>query len=337
MYREPVPELPPLGAARVFEVAARHLSFTAAAKELGVTQAAVSHQIKALEDWLGLRLFRRLPRRLLLTDEGQTYARALREVFDRLAAATTRITSGAGRTILTVSVVPSFGARWLVPRLGRFQAAHPGIDVRVAPSLLPADFGRDGVDVAIRFGHGRYTGLRTDELLRDEMFPVCAPALRHGPKGLRRPADLARFTLLHDEAHDDWARWLRLAGQSGVDAARGPIFTDASMLLQAAIEGQGVALGRRVLAEAELGAGRLVRPFPESLPVDRRYFVVSPEMRADEPKIAAFRTWVMAEAQAARKGGGGDADAAGPRLTRRRRAATPRSPRPRAPGGRARR
>src|SRR6185503_496468 len=152
--------LPPLNALRVFEAAARHLSFTRAAVELSVTQAAVSHQVKALETHLGFPLFRREPRRLLLTDQGQLYGQALRDVFGRLHEATARVLAPAGRQLLTISVIPSFAARWLVPRLGRLQALAPEIDVRVAPSREPADFGADGVDVGIRFGFGRYPGLR---------------------------------------------------------------------------------------------------------------------------------------------------------------------------------
>jgi LysR family transcriptional regulator, glycine cleavage system transcriptional activator len=285
--------LPSLNAARAFEAAARHLSFTRAAAELHVTQAAVSHQVKALESQLSLRLFRRAPRRLLLTDEGQAYAQELSAIFARLAEATARLRAPDARRTLTISVLPSFAARWLVPRLGRFTARHPEIDVRVAPENAPADFARGDVDMGIRFGTGRYPGLRTDRLFGDEIFPVCSPRLL---RRLRRPADLRRHVLLHDERHDDWRGWLAAARVTGVDPARGPIFTDASMLVSAAVAGQGVAMARRVLAEDELAAGRLVRPFALALPSERAYYVVSPRATAAQPKIAAFREWLRDEA-----------------------------------------
>jgi LysR family glycine cleavage system transcriptional activator len=289
-------DLPPLNAARAFEAAARHLSFTRAAAELFVTQAAISHQVKALEEHLGLKLFRRLPRRVLLTDEGQRYARALTDAFTRLADATARLHAPVQRRILTVSVLPSFAARWLVPRLGRFRAQHPNIDVRLAPQTEPADFAHDDVDIGIRFGLGRYPGLRTDRLLGDETFPVCSPRLCRGRRALRSAADLRHHVLLHDERHDEWRAWLLAAGVTDVDATRGPIFTDASMLVQAAVEGQGVALARRVLAEEELARGNLVRPFALSLPSARAYFVVAPRATAEQPKNRVFRDWLLEEA-----------------------------------------
>jgi LysR family glycine cleavage system transcriptional activator len=255
---------------------------------------------------VGVKLFRRQPRRLLLTDEGQAYAHALTDVFARLARATARLREpeAARRRLLTVSVLPSFAARWLVPRLGRFRKRHPEIDVRVSPQAAAADFANDDVDVGIRYGGGRYPGLRTDRLLDDELFPVCSPAARRGKHALRRPRDLRHHVLLHDETHDDWRTWLAAAGlgtEDGVDAARGPIFIDASMLIEAAMGGQGVALGRRVLVEDELRSGRLVRPFGVelTLPSDRAYFVVAPKATAEQPRIKAFREWLLEEARAA--------------------------------------
>jgi LysR family glycine cleavage system transcriptional activator len=293
-------ELPPLNALRAFEAAARHLSFTRAAAELFVTQAAVSHQMKALESHVGVKLFRRLPRRLLLTDEGQAYAREVSDAFTRLAAATARLREPDARAarLLTVSVVPSFAARWLVPRLGRFRRRHPEIDVRVSPQSEAADFARDDVDVGIRYGGGRYPGLRSDRLLDDELFPVCSPRLA---AKLRTPRDLRHQVLLHDETHEDWRTWLTSAGVAGeVDASRGPIFTDASMLLEAATGGQGVALGRRVLAGDALARGRIVRAFPRvpALPSNRAYFVVAPRATAEQARIRAFREWLLEEAGA---------------------------------------
>lgn len=290
--------LPPLTALRAFEAAARHLSFTRAAAELHVTQTAISHQIKTLEAHLGLRLFRRLPRALLLTEEGQTYLPAVRAAFDQIAAATERLTtSGSGGT-LTVSVLPSFAAKWLVPRLGRFRADHPEIDLRISATWHLVDFAREDVDLAIRLGRGVYPGLHVDRLLGEETFPVCSPALIGGSRPLKAPADLGKHTLLHDDATRTWRLWLEVAGVSDVDPERGPIFNDSSMLLQAAIDGQGVALGRSALVAADLAAGRLVKPFDVVLPFDLAYYLVCPEASADRPKIVAFRDWLLAEARA---------------------------------------
>jgi LysR family transcriptional regulator, glycine cleavage system transcriptional activator len=297
--------LPPLNALVAFEAAARHLSFTRAARELHVTQAAVSHQIKALEDDLGVRLFQRLNRALLLSDEGQRLLPAVREALDRIDEASRSLRGVATPRTLRVSAVPSFTARWLVPRLGRFREAHPDIDVLIAPTAELADFARGDADVGIRYGRGVYPGLRADRLLDEEMFPVCSPALLQGPRPLGAPADLRHAVLLHDEVHDDWRSWLLAAGVTGVDATRGPVFVDSSMLVQAAAEGLGVALARRRLAAAEMAAGRLVRLFDISLPVEFAYYVVSPEGTADRPKIRAFREWLLKEAAQDSGGAGG--------------------------------
>jgi LysR family glycine cleavage system transcriptional activator len=290
--------LPPLNALRAFEAAARHLSFTRAADELHVTQTAISHQIKALEERLGVRLFRRLPRGLLLTEEAQRYLPPVRDAFDRIAAATEQLAAGGAGGRLTVSVLPSFAAKWLVPRLGRFRATQPDLDLRISASSQLVDFARDDVDVAIRMGRGHYPGLRVDRLFGESMVPVCAPELLTGAHPLRRPEDLRHHVLLHDDDHTGWQLWLELAGVAGVDPRRGPIFTDSAMVVQAAAEGQGVALARRVLAAGDLAAGRLVQPFEVSLPHDLAYYLVSPEATAEQPRIRAFRAWLLAEAEA---------------------------------------
>jgi LysR family glycine cleavage system transcriptional activator len=290
--------LPPLNALRAFEAAARHLSFTRAADELHVTQTAISHQIKGLEERLGVRLFRRLPRGLLLTEEAQRYLPPVRDAFDRIAAATAQLAAGSSSGTLTVSVLPSFAAKWLVPRLGRFRATHPDLDLRISASSQLVDFARDDVDVAIRIGRGRYPGLRVDRLFGESMVPVCAPELLTGAHPLRRPEDLRHHVLLHDDDHTGWQLWLELAGVEGVDPRRGPIFTDSAMVVQAAAEGQGVALARSVLAAGDLAAGRLVQPFEVSVPQDLAYYLVSPEATAEQPRITAFRSWLLAEAEA---------------------------------------
>lgn len=293
--------IPPLNALRAFEAAARHLSFAKAADELGVTPAAISHQVRLLEEHLGTPLFRRLTRRVLLTDAGQTALPLLTDGFDRLAEAVMRIRSRCASGPLTVSVAPSFAAKWLVPRLERFRAAHPDIDVRISPSMALTDFRRDDVDIAVRFGRGRYPGLRVDALFSESVTPLCSPKLLDGPHPLTRPADLEHHTLLHDDSAfaigpiPDWPMWLRLAGCAHIDGGRGPRFGYAEHALQAAVEGHGVVLGRQSLARADLAAGRLVRPFLLSLPMEFAYYMVRPDDGEDPPKVAAFRRWVLDE------------------------------------------
>ena len=290
-----VERLPPLNAVRAFEAAARHLSFTRAAEELHVTQSAISHQVKALEEYLGLKLFHRLNRALVLSEEGREYLPTVRRVFDQLYEATKRLTESGGRGKLTVSALPSFAARWLVPRLGRFGKLYPDIDIRLMPTAQLVDFVRDEVDVGIRYGRGRYPGLRVDRLMDEDVFPVCSPVLLGGSHPLQTPADLKHHILMHDDGHGDWRTWLLSAGVSGVDPERGPIFTDSSMLLQAAVAGQGVALARGALARDDISSGTLVRPFSLSLPVEFAYYLVCPEASSDQPRIVAFRNWLLAE------------------------------------------
>jgi LysR family glycine cleavage system transcriptional activator len=287
--------LPPLNALRAFEAAARHLSFTRAAAELHVTQAAVSHQVKGLEEHLGRKLFRRLNRALLLTDDGQAYLPPVSRAFALLNEATHDLLTRQAPGPLTVSALPSFAARWLVPRLGRFRQIRPDIDLRIDPSAELSDFAGGDVDVSIRYGRGKYAGLRSDWLMTEDIFPVCSPALLDGPHPIREPGDLEHQVLLHDDGHGDWRTWLLAAGVDRVDASRGPIFTDSSMLIQAAMAGQGVALARGVLAADELAAGRLVRPFTLSLPTEYAYYLVCPDSTAEQPKIAAFRDWLLGE------------------------------------------
>ena len=291
-------QTPPLTALRAFEAAGRHLSFTKAADELHVTQAAISHQVKSLEEYLGLKLFRRLNRTLLLTDAGQFYLPPLTGAFERIARATHRLRQHLGRSRLTVSVLPSFAAGWLVPRLGRFRQRCPDVDLSIDPTHSLTDFRRDDVDLEIRYGRGSYPGLRADRLMREEFFPVCSPRLLEGPAPLRDPADLTHHTLLHDDMTVDWRTWLLAAGVEGVDAERGITVTDSSMLLRAAIAGQGVALARSVLAADEIASGRLVRPFDVDVPTEYAYYLAYPEKSADQPNVAAFREWILEEARA---------------------------------------
>lgn len=291
-----IARLPPLNALRVFESAARHLSFTKAAAELFVTQGAVSHQIKALEEFLGQPLFLRRNRKLLLTDTGQAYLLPVRKALDDLRWATRQLQEQDSQGVLTIAVLPSFAARWLVPRLARFRQRHPEIEIRLAPSAQVVDFSQNDMDVGIRYGRGRYPGLKAYRLMTEDIFPVCSPALLEGPHPLRTPADLAHFHLLHDDMLVDWRTWLLAAGVDNIDADRGTVLDDSAMVIQAALTGQGIALARSVLVEDELKAGHLIRPFKLSLPAEFAYYFVCPEQAVERPKIVSFRDWLFSEA-----------------------------------------
>ena len=287
--------LPSLNGLRAFEAAARHLSFTRAAAELNVTQTAISHQIRRLEDQLGKRLFLRRNRTLLLTREAQDYLPAVRSAFDDLRRATARLRRPEREGLLTVSTTASLATKWLVPRVASFQEAHPGIEVRLTTSPHLVDFQREEVDMAVRYGRGNWLGLRTQWLMAEDIFPVCSPSLLHGPKSLGRPEDLAHHTLLHTTVgREDWQLWLTAAGLPvSLALRRGLSFDQPFMALQAAMEGLGVALGRSRLVDADIAAGRLAVPFDVVLPVDAGYYVVAPEETADTKKIVLFRDWLI--------------------------------------------
>ena len=290
--------LPPLNALKAFEAAARHKSFTEAAQELCVTQGAVSHQVKALEDELGLRLFNREHRRLVITSAGQSYLQVIRDAFDRLALGTENLLEQQNSGVLNVSTSPNFTSKWLVHRLGRFAEQHPTIDLRVAATLQHIDFAREDFDLAIRHGDGQWPELYVTQLCAEELFPVCSPSYAHRRPALRTPADLKNRTLLHVNERRDWATWLEAANVDDVDFRRGPIFNQASIAIDAAVDGQGVALARSALAAWDLSAGRLIRPFALSLKVPYSYWIVCPKPTANLPKIATFREWLLAEAAA---------------------------------------
>jgi LysR family glycine cleavage system transcriptional activator len=277
------------------------LSFTKAAEELNVTQTAISHQIKRLEEELGLKLFVRQNRTLALTAGARDYLPGIRAAFQDLRLATERLKRAENANVLTVSTLTSFATKWLVPRLSGFQEQHPSIDVRVTTSMALVDFARDGVDVGIRYGHGKWQGLSAEWLMADEMFPVCSPALLTGETPLRSPADLANHTLLHTthDMADDWRVWLTAAGQpANLSRQPGLTFDLQFMTVQAATDGLGVAIGRTAIVESDIAKGRLVVPFEMTLPADAGYYLVCPEASADTPKIRFFRNWLVAAARA---------------------------------------
>jgi LysR family transcriptional regulator, glycine cleavage system transcriptional activator len=288
--------LPSLNGLRAFEAAARHLSFTRAAAELNVTQTAISHQIRRLEEQLGLRLFLRRNRALELTPAGQSYLPAVRAAFADLRQATERLRRRDRDEQLVVSTTASLAAKWLLPRVGTFQEAHPGLEVRLTASTHLVDFRREEVDMAVRYGRGHWPGLRADWLMAEDIFPVCSPALLAGRKPLRRPEDLAEHTLLHATiSREDWQLWLTAAGlPTAIASKRGLSFDQSFMAIEAAVDGLGVALGRTPVVEADIAAGRLVIPFDLALPAEAGYYIVAPEETAQSPKITLFRDWLLA-------------------------------------------
>jgi LysR family glycine cleavage system transcriptional activator len=286
--------LPPLNALKAFEAAARSESFTRAAQELRVTQGAVSQQVKALEATLGIKLFMRERQRLLLTEAGRDYLAVIRDALDRIAAGTERLVQQQTSGVLTVSTSPDFAAKWLVHRLGRFAEAHPDIDLRVSATMHHVDFAREAVDLAVRHGDGDWAGLDVVRLCAEELFPVCSPKLL-GRDRITRAADLLKFPLLR---LDDWKTWLRWFDAAGVGdpVAHGPVLNRASMLIDAAVDGQGIALARTTLAAFDLINGRLVKPIDVALRMSNTYWIVCPRVNASVPKIAMFRNWLLAEA-----------------------------------------
>jgi LysR family glycine cleavage system transcriptional activator len=303
----------PFSALRVFESAARHLSFKRAAEELFITPAAVSQQIKTLEHQLGIKLFNRHSRGLSLTEEAKVGLPMLIEGFEKLVDSVHRIRGANEDATLTVWMAPSFAAKWLIPRLHRFYEACPGIDLNITASrnlidsntskkTIPAEnFKRDNVDIAIRFGKGDYPGCRVDKLFSVNAIPLCSPRLLKGKHPLRSPEDLRFHTLLHDdtryEGRPDWATWLKAAAVDNVDSTHGVHFNHVNLALTAAVEGQGVVLSINALASEDIAAGRLVIPFDIGLPLEYAYYLITLEEVTDHPNTAAFRDWLIEEAR----------------------------------------
>jgi LysR family glycine cleavage system transcriptional activator len=287
--------LPPLNALKAFEAAARSESFTRAAEELSVTQGAVSHQVKALEATLGVKLFNRERQRLTMTETGRDYLAVVRDALDRIAVGTERLVQRQASGTLTVSTSPDFAAKWLVHRLGRFAEAHPDIDLRVSATMHQVDFAREDVDLAVRHGDGNWAGLDVVRLCSERLFAVCSPKLVAGRNRIAQASDLLKFPLLR---LDDWKNWSKWFDAAGVDApvTAGPVLNRASMLIDAAVDGQGIALARTALAAWDLINGRLVRPIDVSLRLFNTYWIVCPNVTSSVPKIATFRKWLLAEA-----------------------------------------
>ena len=288
------PRLPPLNNLKAFDAAARHESFTRAAEELCVTQGAVSQQVKALEAALGIKLFNRERQRLIITEAGRYYLTIVRDALDRIALGTERLLQRQSAGVLTISTSPDFAAKWLVHRLGNFAEAHSDIDLRVSATLHHVDFAREEVDLAVRHGDGNWPGLDTVQLSAEQLFAICSPKLLSGRR-LAKPADILRFPLIHLDSRADWTKWLRVAGISDDNVRHGPVLNRASMVIDAAIDGQGIPLARTTLAAWDLLNGRLVRPFAEALRLSKTYWIVCPKAVSNVPKVATFRNWILAE------------------------------------------
>ncbi|WP_043156283.1 transcriptional regulator GcvA [Pseudomonas aeruginosa] len=297
-----------LNALRAFEASARHQSFSAAAAELNVTPAAVGQLVRALEEWLGTPLFHRGNRgrsRLVATEVAQRALPDIRAGFDRLSLGLERLKEGSASGVLTVTVSPAFAAKWLLPRIERFHSAWPDTDVRLDTNLKPVDFIVQGVDIGVRYGLGKWPDLVADKLMDEEVYPVCAPELLRRQRDLRTPADLVRETLIHDLSMDGhagfptWETWMEKVGVTGAATRRGMKINNSAAVLQAAIEGQGVALARSVMARDDLTSGRLIRLFPEiSVMSAMAYYIVYRPGCASLPRLVAFRDWLLTEVAA---------------------------------------
>ena len=298
--------LPPLNSLRAFEAAARNLSFSKAAEELNVTPGAISQQIKTLEDFLNIKLFKRQKRKILLTEQAQVCLPYLSEGLDKLSEGMQAIEQLNADKPLTVTVAEAFAARWLMPRLRSFQALYPDIDVRLDVSRKLVDLVNDDIDVGIRFGDGNYPGLETDFLLPQEVYPVCSPGLLKQNPPIRTPEDLRHHTLIHgdhynlDPAQPDWTMWFKSVGVEDIDSSHGLHFSNSEMVVQAAVEGQGIALIGSVTAKAGLASGYLIRPLEHTILLKNAYYLVYPKSKAKLHRVSSFRKWLIAEASAER-------------------------------------
>jgi LysR family transcriptional regulator, glycine cleavage system transcriptional activator len=294
-----MPDLPPLSALQAFEATARRLSVRDASEELRVTPSAVSHRLRNLETAIGVKLFHRLNRQLILTDAGSVYLSRVAPAFDALRSATSEIAERGSADTLTLTAPPSFAEIWLLPRLSRFLSAHPDIDLRVEASSRAVDFSREPVDASIRYGRGDWPGLVARKLVEEQLVAVCAPSLQTGTYDVTEPGDLARHTLIHsDQRLTSWTAWLRSHGHGTVKGDRNLRFSQSAHSLRAAADGLGVALESRIMAAAYLDAGTLVEPFPDLAPADdgAAYHLVVPPDRSMLPKVRALDSWLTDEA-----------------------------------------
>lgn len=292
--------LPPLNGLRAFEAVARHLSFQNAAEELFVTPGAISQQIKKLEDILQAPLFNRDSHGVSLTEAGQQLLPGLSAGFEQLAGAVGQLKRLNEHPHITISATPSFAAKWLVPRLENWTKLHPEIDIRISASLGLANFAADGIDIAVRFGSGKYQGLTSSLLMEETFVVVCSPIFIDGSNPIKSPEDLRRHVLIHvgsseREIGTDWQEWLRTSGIEGVDVSRGLAFDDTGVAVLAAIGGQGILLARRVLVESDIAAGRLALPFDLDLPQEFSWYIVAPDDKLARPEVSAFRDWLLSE------------------------------------------
>lgn len=286
-------KLPPLNSLKAFEAAGRLLSFTRAAEELSVTQAAVSHQVKLIEEYLGISLFDRYPRRLSLTAQGKALLPEVIEAFDRVSTAISTIKQDQGSNMLSVRLAPSFAARWLSPRLKYFWLQYPEIDLSLYHAHPAVDFSRENIDIAVTYGKGDWPDVVAEPLLSLDFFPVCTPAFMNNHKPLSNIENLRYYTLLHDADNECWADWVKLAGLEGITVDKGTMIDDTNVLIQAALDGQGVALGSSTFVQEYLDSGRLIKPFDITLRNDFAYYIVCPHEHLKRPAVKAFKNWLL--------------------------------------------
>ncbi len=287
--------LPTLSGLRGFEAAARRMSFTEAAQELNVSQTAISHQVRKLEEQLELKLFNRAGKSISLTSAGEKLLSASGQCFETLYRVVSEIKTESLANVLTISVTPSFASKWLVQRLDHLWHKYPGIQLRIHHSLELANFTTDGVDVAIRAGDGDWTGAVTKLNLLLDLSPICHPSILEGERPLKNPEDLKHHKLLHEDNHDDWTIWLDTVGAVDVDPKSGNVMNDSNSLGIAVENCQGVALGRMALIEGDLKSGRIARPFSTSIPSPFAYYLVCPEKKYDDPNVKRFREFILNE------------------------------------------
>jgi LysR family glycine cleavage system transcriptional activator len=285
--------LPPLNSLKCFEAAGRLLSFTGAARELSVTQAAISHQIKVIEEYLGFPLFVRYPRRLALTEQGKALLPEVIEAFDRVSLAIGALGKEVHSNLLSVRLAPSFAAKWLSPRLKYFWLQYPEIDLCLFHAHAAVDFEREEINIAVTYGKGDWSGVVADKLLSLDFFPVCSPAFMHNDKPLTDIDNLRYYSLLHDANYECWRDWIKLANLPAMDAEKGTIIDDTNVLIQAAIDGQGIALGSTTFVEEHLDSGKLIKPFDIVLLNEFSYYVVCPQSHLKNPAVVAFKEWLL--------------------------------------------